>query len=273
MKTSLKESFKVGTPDLKYYAFDWDDNIVHMPTKIFLLDDNGEEVEMTTEDFATYRSLIGKEDFTYNNHNIVDFSSEPFRDFGVQGDEKFLKETLKAKIGPAWEDFKEAINSGSIFAIITARGHHPNTIKKAIYNYIQTNFNGISKKELVKNLKKYRDFVDEEDMSDNEMIKSYLELNKYNPVSFGVTEDAASPEEAKVKAMVDFVNYVKSMAALLQKQAFLKKDIANKFIPRKPLIGFSDDDEQNVEKIKNYFKGIKEPVKTYSTKGGIKKEY
>lgn len=273
MKQSLKESFKVGTPDLKYYAFDWDDNIVHMPTKIFLKNDKGYEVPMSTEDFANYRSVVGKEPFEYNGEVVVDFSNNPFRDFGVNGDPKFLKDSLKASVGPAWEDFKEAINSGSIFAIITARGHHPNTIKEAIYNYIQNDFNGISKKELIKNLKKYRDFVEEEKMDDDDMIKSYLELNKYNPVSFGVTDEAQSPEEAKVKAMVDFVNYVKSMAAMLQKQAFLKKDIANKFIPRKPLIGFSDDDELNVEKIKNYFKAIKEPVKTYSTKGGIKKEY
>ena len=47
------EGFDVfGTPDLKYYAFDWDDNIMHMPTKIMVLDDKGSEVGMSTEDFA-----------------------------------------------------------------------------------------------------------------------------------------------------------------------------------------------------------------------------
>lgn len=273
MKTKLKDPFKSGTPDLKYYAFDWDDNIVHMPTKIILLNDKDEEVEMSTEDFATHRDKIGKKPFDYLGHKIVDYSDDPFRFFGVHGDKQFLKDTLKAKLGPAWNDFKESINNGSIFAIITARGHNPNTIKEAIFNYIDTNFGGISKKELIKNLKKYRDFVDEEEMTDEEMIRSYLELNRYNPVSFGNEEGASSPEEAKVRAMADFVNYVKSMAALLHKTAFLKKDIANKFIPGKPTIGFSDDDERNVEKIKDYFKTIKEPVKTYSTKGGIKKEY
>ena len=273
MKTTIKESFQVGTPDLKYYAFDWDDNIVHMPTKIILVDDIGEEVEMTTEDFANYRSRIGKEEFLYNNHNVVDYAPNAFRHFGVNGDKKFLKDSLKAKVGPAWNDFKEALNNGSIFAIITARGHHPDTLKKAIYQYIQNDFNGISKKELVKNLKKYRDFTEEDDMDDNELIKSYLELNKYNPVSFGVSEEATSPEEAKVRAMANFVNYVKSMAAMLQKQAYLKKGIANKFIPKKPLIGFSDDDEKNVDVMKKHFEKLDEPIKTYSTKGGIKKEY
>ena len=37
MRKEFKEGFKEeGTPDMKYYAFDWDDNIVHMPTKIIL---------------------------------------------------------------------------------------------------------------------------------------------------------------------------------------------------------------------------------------------
>lgn len=272
MKTKNKSSFKTGTPDLKYYAFDWDDNLVHMPTKIILLDKDGNETDMSTEDFATYRSKIGKEPFQYNGDTIVDYAPKPFRFFGVDGDKDFLIDAMKAKTGPAWDDFKEAVNSGSIFAIITARGHNPEVLKQAVYNYIQKNFNGISKKDLLKNLKKYRDFAGEEKMSDDELIWSYLELNRYNPVSFGVEEEAANPEEAKVLAMANFVKYVKAMATTLQKSAFLKKDVANKFIPKKPTIGFSDDDEKNVYSIKNYFNSIKEPIKLYSTKGGIKKE-
>jgi len=45
----LREGFDLeGNPDLKYYAFDWDDNIVTMPTQIILLSDNDEEVGMST---------------------------------------------------------------------------------------------------------------------------------------------------------------------------------------------------------------------------------
>jgi len=64
MKREFKEGIsKHGTPDLKYYAFDWDDNIVHMPTKIILQSEDGDDVEMSTDDFAEYRSKIGKEKF------------------------------------------------------------------------------------------------------------------------------------------------------------------------------------------------------------------
>ena len=270
MKKILSEKITEAGPDLKYYAFDWDDNIVHMPTKIVVLDEDGDEVMMSTLDFADHREKIGKEPFNYKGSTVVGFAEDPFRYFGVKGDAQFMDDALEAQTGPAWDDFREAINNGSIFAIITARGHHPNTIKESIYNYIQNNFGGIDREELIKNLKKYRDFVGEEDMSDEELIRSYLELNRYNPVSFGQEKSAASPEELKVRAMEDFVRYVKSMAALLQKKAYLKKDIANKFIPS---IGFSDDDERNVEAMKKHFKGIKEPIKTYTTKGGTKREY
>ena len=39
LREGLDES---GTPDMKYYAFDWDDNIMYMPTKIILKDEEGE---------------------------------------------------------------------------------------------------------------------------------------------------------------------------------------------------------------------------------------
>ena len=41
-----------NSPIMKYYAFDWDDNLMFMPTKIYLKDDKGRSVGMSTEDFA-----------------------------------------------------------------------------------------------------------------------------------------------------------------------------------------------------------------------------
>jgi hypothetical protein len=274
MKKEFTEGFKdEKTPDLKYYAFDWDDNIVHMPTKIVLKDKKGKEVGMSTEDFAEFRHEVGKKDFDYHGHTIVGYAENPFRNFRTEGDKDFLIDSMKAKVGPAFNDFKEAINNGSIFSIITARGHNPETLKQAVYNYIVNDFEGISKDELIKNLKKYRSFLGEDEMSDKELIDSYLSLNKYHPVSFGDEKGATNPEEAKVKAMNDFVDYIKGMAAILNKRAWLKNDIGNKFVPTKPLIGFSDDDPKNVEVMRKAFKDKPDNlVKTYSTAGGIKKE-
>jgi len=128
----IKEGFEGKAPDLKYYAFDWDDNIVHMPTKIIVESEFGDEVEMSTDDFATYRERIGKEPFEYKGETITGYAENPFRNFRVEGDKQFLVDAMRAKPGAAWEDFKEAINNGSIFAIITARGHNPKTIKEGV---------------------------------------------------------------------------------------------------------------------------------------------
>ena len=274
MKRQIKEGFKPeGTPDMKYYAFDWDDNIVHMPTKIVLKTEDGDEVGMSTDDFAEYRHDLGKNPIQYKGETIVGFADSPFRNFRTEGDKDFLIDAMRAKEGPAFDDFREAINNGSIFSIITARGHNPETLKQAIYNYIISGFNGIDKDMLIKNLKKYRTFVDEDEMSDDELIKSYLELNKYHPVSFGDEKGAVNPEELKVKAMEDFVSYIKGMAGILNKRAFIKNDISNNFIPNIS-IGFSDDDMKNVEVMSKHFKDKPDNiVKTYSTAGGTKKLY
>ena len=274
MRRQIKEGFKLeGTPDMKYYAFDWDDNIVHMPTKIILKTEDGDEIGMSTDDFAEFRHELGKNPIQYKGKVVVGYDDEPFRNFRVQGDKDFLVDSMRAKEGPAFDDFREAINNGSIFSIITARGHNPETLKQAIYNYIISGFNGIDKDMLIKNLKKYRTFVDEDEMSDDELIKSYLELNKYHPVSFGDEKGAVNPEELKVKAMEDFVSYIKGMAGILNKRAFIKNDVSNNFIPDIS-IGFSDDDMKNVEVMSKHFKDKPDNiVKTYSTAGGIKKLY
>ena len=274
MKKFLLEGFKEGTPDMKYYAFDWDDNIVHMPTKIMVKTDEGDEIGMSTEDFAEYRTEIGKKPIEYKGKMITGLSENPFRNFRSEGDRQFLIDAMKAKTGPAFDDFREAINNGSIFSIITARGHNPEIIKQAVYNYIISDFNGISKEQLLKNLRKFRSFADEEDLSDNELIKTYLELNKYNPVSFGDESASSNPEELKAMAMDDFVSYIRGMSAILNKKAYLKKDLGNKFKPTMPTIGFSDDDIRNVEVMKKHFKDKPESnVKIYSTAGGEKKLY
>lgn len=273
MKRFLKESkISQSTPDMKYYAFDWDDNIVKMPTKIILEDDNGDEVGMSTEDFAEHREEVGKKPFNYKGKVIVKFAKNPFRNFSTQGDEDFIIDSMKAKTGPAFDDFKEAINNGSIFSIITARGHHPDTLKEAVHNYILNDFNGISKDSLLKNLRKYRNFVDEEDLSDDELIKFYLNLNKYYPVSYKSESSATSPEQAKLMAMDEFVNYVREVSSIINKKAYLKNDISNNFVPADIKIGFSDDDPKNIETMKKHLQSKpKNIVKTYSTYGGQKK--
>lgn len=255
-------------PTMKYYAFDWDDNLMYMPTKIYLKNEDGESVGMSTEDFAEYRSEIGKEPFEYEGDTIVGFDDDAFRDFKVTGDKKFVVDAMKAPTGPAWDDFVEAVNSGSIFSIITARGHTPSVLKNAVYNLIKKNKHGLDQKELVKNLRKYREIADEEDMTDEELIKVYLEMCKYHPVTFG-EGSAANPEELKVSAMRQFMEYVRTLSQRLQEKAFMKNKISNYFVP---FIGFSDDDLKNVETMKKHFDD-ESGLDIYHTSKGKKTKY
>ena len=258
------------TPIMKYYAFDWDDNLMFMPTKIYLKDKEGKSVGMSTEDFAEYRTQIGKDDFEYEGHTIVDFDKDPFRDFRVTGDKKFLKDSKTAKIGPAWSDFVEAINKGSIFSIITARGHTPSIIKKAVYDLIKKNAHGIDSNKLAKNLLKYRELADEDKLTKDQLIKTYLDMCRFYPVSFG-EGSATNPEQGKIDAMEEFIRYVKLMSHNLQKKAFMKNKISNYFTP---FVGFSDDDVRNVEKMKSHFEKKDDNIlQTYLTAGSEKKLY
>jgi hypothetical protein len=258
------------TPVMKYYAFDWDDNLMFMPTKIYLKDDKGNSVGMSTEDFAEYRTDVGKEPFEYEGHTIVSFDKEPFRDFGVLGDKQFLKDAMSSPTGPAWNDFVEAINNGSIFAIVTARGHTPSMLKEAVYRLIKQNKYGLDSNQLAKNLLKYRDLADEEKLSKDQLIRSYLDMCRFHPVSFG-EGSATNPEQGKINAMEEFVSYVRNLSHSLQQKAFMKNKISNYFTP---FIGFSDDDVRNVETMKKHFDKKEDNIlKTYLTAGGQKKLY
>ncbi len=254
---------------VKYYAFDWDDNLMKMPTQIILMSEGGDEVGMSTEDFAEYRTDIGKTPFEYDGETIVGFAENPFRFFGTQGDSKFMRDIENAPLvrGP-WSDFIEAINNGSVFSIITARGHHPNTLKKGVLKLILMGRGGLDKEKLVESLIRYREIMGLKPIKDeNWLIRDYLDRCKFYPVSYGAGS-ATNPEEGKVKAMEEFINYVKRMSIRLQKKEYqFINDVSNNFVPKMPMVGFSDDDIRNVEVMKKHFE--KKPdniLKTYLTK-------
>ena len=278
-KRSLFEGFDdEGNPDTKYYAFDWDDNICFMPTQIIVITENEDEVGMSTDDFAEHRHQIGVEPFNYKGTTVVGYAPNPFRNFTTEGDKRFVIDSMIASPGPSWNDFVECINGGSIFSIITARGHNPETLKEGVYNFIISNHNGLNSKTLVENLKKYRNLADNPiseafdlKVNDKEIIQEYLDMCRFYPVTFG-DGSAANPEEGKIKAMREFISYCKELATEIGKRAFFKNDVENN--ETLPIIGFSDDDPRNIEKMKEFLSSEykDKPVRTYLTKGGEKLE-
>ena len=62
----IREGFKDDTtPNMKYYAFDWDDNIVHMPTKIMVLSSDGVFYKFTSQEVVTFiQNKIAASDYS-----------------------------------------------------------------------------------------------------------------------------------------------------------------------------------------------------------------
>ena len=258
----------VASRDFKYYIFDWDDNILHMPTKIKLehRGDDGEwrPVEVSTSTFALvradeehYRPPKGGWAEAFSN-----FEDHPDRD-------NFMEDTIAAleriehgeKPGPSFQAMKKTLREGRIFAIVTARGHSPETIEKAVRVFIKYALSEEERQEMMSNLRGYRSWLDGvgdgEFGTDAEELDYYLGMCRYSAVTYSgfkermandpiykeklaVATTAAKPELAKEFAIRDFVEHVFHM---LRRNGGLNRPVA---------IGFSDDDKGNVKSVSRF---------------------
>jgi len=161
----------------KIYAnYDWDDNVMFMPTRIVFFSKNNvdpKEIEVSTETFAHVRSKVGTEScilFLSLDGDVVVGSLEPstpvsksvdllnyevrpednsgsfrqFRDCGKNYFQNDLNKALKAKsFGPSFNDFVEHCETQELAnntTIITARGHSPETMHKGLVRLQELGF-------------------------------------------------------------------------------------------------------------------------------------
>jgi hypothetical protein len=257
---------------------DFDDNILYMSSVIHLehLENNKwVNKDISTTEFTKIRHEIKKyydgeeSEWRYIN-NDSNLSYSEFRDFGIRGDKAFLEDIQESiknkKHGPIWDDFINCLIDGHLFSIITARGHEPETIKKAIewiiYNYLSSD----ELNRMIKNLKKYNRLFNFRDKKCN-VITHYLDSCEFIGISskwfndkFGVGGNSTSPEEFKMIAAEYFTKKVNKFSNL---------------IGEKIKIGFSDDDYNTIKTMEEFFKyklSVEYPLidfKTYHTfKGG-----
>jgi len=234
MKVKLTESQYKLLKEFKKraYSFDWDDNILMMPTRIHLdYSVNGlawVPVSVSTEEFRSIRHKLGTE-FRFLN----DDEGEAFKDFKEY--DAFISDTKEAldnrRYGPSFNKFKEALISGSDFSIITARSNPPRAIKDGIKLIIRKSFSYDEQEEMKNNL-------------NGVTMDEYLNLQDYHPVSseefinkWGLDIDSTNPEEGKKIAFEDFVDRVVDRVSSYQDTDDFE-GIS---------IGFSDDDISNVE--------------------------
>ena len=218
------------------YSFDWDDNILFMPTKVYLDKRAGKgwvPVSVSTEEFAQIRGDIGK-NIRYRGNSIA----ETFKDF--RSYESFIADTKEAlsknAFGPSFNKFKEALINTYDFSIITARGNPPASIKDSIKLIISTSLSDEEKETMENNL-------------GNTTVEQYLSLQDYYPVTsddfmkeFGIESSATEPEMAKTVALRSFVDRVIGVVGKI------KDDPEFTGVS----IGYSDDDIDNVEYVEEF---------------------
>jgi len=238
---------------LKYMSFDWDDNILFMPTKIHMQKFDGDkwvDEDVSTEKFAQVRSLDNWR--IINNDPSVAFSE--FRDHGHRKEKAFLEDTKisisNKRFGPSWGQFIKCLVRGSIFSIITARGHEPSTIRKAVKYIIDTQLSEDDKHEMAANLTAYLNLFSNTDplreFSFDQLVNKYLDscdfvgiTSEYFRNNSTGSFDESKPEMGKQIAMEMFVKKIHDFG---------------KRIGREVSLGFSDDDIGNVNHIHKFFK-------------------
>ena len=263
-------NYDVATRDFKFYIFDWDDNILHMPTKIHLeqQDSAGDwhPVEVSTSVFALVR--------TDSRYRMPPGGrAEAFREFqdvvDDSGDLSFIRDTRAAlarvkageKPGPSFETLRKTLREGRIFAIVTARGHEPETLREAVKIFIDEVLTPDERTAMMRSLRGYRWWLDKmtDFGTDEEELDYYLSMCRYHAVTnpgffeqlksdddFGGRYEMASgserPELAKEFAIRDFVEHV---FHVLKRTGGLGRSVS---------VGFSDDDAGNVRAVSNYIK-------------------
>jgi hypothetical protein len=135
---------------IRSYNFDWDDNVLNMPTTILLFHKTTKEVaEVTTHKYALVREKVGKEG-EYQNYEVLNDDSLPLHSYMNFRDPKdgrgvsFLDQVKQAlalpnSFGPSFDAFCEALNdkrTAKWTTIITARGHSKQGMYEALV-YLQ----------------------------------------------------------------------------------------------------------------------------------------
>ncbi|HMP74487.1 MAG TPA: hypothetical protein PKE55_14610 [Kiritimatiellia bacterium] len=245
---------------LKYYMFDWDDNILHMPTRIHLerkVEGGWEPYDVSTAEFARIRRRM---DGIRPRKGDWDEAFVDFYDRGDRGDRAFLEDTKSALApvlegkeqgAPSFATFKQALIEARLFAIITARSHSPGSIRKGVEYFIEAMLNEDEKKLMLANIKSYIQRFEGKlpEKSDGEFLAGYLDLNRYHGVTSPEFEammgrrggGSESPEAAKQFAVKDFVQHVLSL-------------LRGGGVGGPVSIGFSDDDPHNIEAIEDYLR-------------------
>lgn len=234
--------------------FDWDDNIVHMPSKIYLQQqiDGGvwQDVTLSTREYARLRQ---KCQFRAPADNW-DIAFKQFRgeeDF-IPHAQKAIEETIAGKIqkAPSFDRLKDALVEGRLLAIITARGHPSFLLRRAVELFCQLVLSAEEKHTMLRNLRRF--LIDFEgvhlniSLTDEMVLANYFSLNRYHGISsesfYQLSQIEASPQNPQIGKKIAIKDFVRHACSEAQKY---HSDFQVSF-------GFSDDDQHTVDYIKRF---------------------
>jgi len=230
---------------IRAYSFDWDDNILKMPTTIKMLkmtDSGWVPIDVGTEEFALIRDN--------KDYKLGDGAFDNFID-----EDAFLIDLEKAitsnSFAPSFDKFKEALIYANPISIITARGHHPRALRKGMDLVISKTFNEEELGNMIDNIQ--QTYPELEGNAPEDILKTYLDSHEYHPVTskkftdrFGLESGSATnPEENKKIALRDYVTNIVSKASQMVNTGNEKLSV-----------GFSDDDLGNINAIIPFIKEV-----------------
>ena len=155
---------------------------------------------------------------------------------------------------PSFNTFRRILREGRIFAIVTARGHDPATLRKGVEMFIERILSDAEKAEMVRNLRGWIVCYEGEDanaaLTDEQVVDNYLSMNRYhavtNPAFIAAVKAQGTPgaeksETRKQFAILDFLEWLFRMIERIG--------------ARKPIsVGFSDDDPGNVAAVADFIR-------------------
>lgn len=254
-------NYTVADRDLKYYIFDWDDNILHMPTMIHLehrtASGEWEPCSVSTAMFAVIRSDSER----YRPlHGDWEIACRDFRDVERNNENIFLRDTriaidcvVQGELAPApsFQRFRQTLVQGRLFAIVTARGHDSRVIRRGVEYFIRTVLTARERSDMLANLRGYLAAFEPERRSapDDDVLDYYLSLNRYHGVRSqdfkhrmqqeGI--EAAQTEDAKRFAIKAFVEHIMAIAR-------------TRGLDRPISVGFSDDDPRTARAVEEFLR-------------------
>ncbi len=139
-----------------FYFFDFDDNIAFLSTACYLFHKiTGERTEITSREFALHSEDVGVRgpwmdyEIRWDEHSGT---FQNFRDPHIPDVEKWFERAGERFVddlahalgfpefhwqGPSWAYFHHAVFNQRPISVITARGHHPQTLKAGISLFVK----------------------------------------------------------------------------------------------------------------------------------------